>query len=124
MEGAHCYKPEIGCNTKGLELPIAEYGHNKGISVTGGFVYRGNKMPLLQGKYIFADWKGAAFYLEELNGKWLLNDLRIDGKKNNDLGFNVNSFGEDESGELYIIGQKFTGTIMANGAVYLIESAK
>jgi glucose/arabinose dehydrogenase len=124
MEGAHCYKPETGCNTKGLELPIAEYGHNKGISVTGGFVYRGNKMPALEGKYIFADWKGAAFYLEESGGKWILNDLRVDGKKNNDLGFNVNSFGEDEEGELYILGQKFTGTFMNNGAVYRLEAAK
>jgi glucose/arabinose dehydrogenase len=124
MEGAHCYKPETGCNTKNLELPIAEYGHNKGISVTGGYVYRGNKLPSLEGKYIFADWKGAAFYLEGSGGKWTLNELRIDGKKNNDLGFNVNSFGEDEGGELYILGQKFTGTLMANGSVYLIETGR
>jgi glucose/arabinose dehydrogenase len=124
MEGNHCYRPENGCNTKNLELPIAEYGHDKGISVTGGYVYRGSKMPLLEGKYIFADWKGAAFYLEGSGGKWLMDDLRIDGKKTNDLGFNVNSFGEDEDGELYILGQKFTGTLLANGNVYLIEAAK
>lgn len=124
MEGNHCYKPETGCDTKNLEMPIAEYGHDKGISITGGYMYRGAKMPELQGKYIFADWKGAGFYLEESAGKWALNELKLQGKKNNNLGFNVNSFGEDENGELYVLGQKFTGTITANGAVYQISAAK
>ncbi|MGZ4038111.1 MAG: hypothetical protein ACXVPQ_09815, partial [Bacteroidia bacterium] len=62
------------------------------------------------------------FYLEESAGKWKLNKLAIEGKKNNDLGLNINSFGEDESGELYILCQKFTGTFTSSGAVYLIEN--
>lgn len=124
MEGNHCYQPESNCNTKGLELPIAEYGHDKGISVTGGYVYRGKNMPAMQGKYLFADWKGNMFYLEEAAGKWKLADMRLEGKKNNNLDINVNSFGEDESGEIYILGQKFTGALIPNGGVYLIESAK
>jgi glucose/arabinose dehydrogenase len=41
MEAGHCFKPESGCRQDGLEPPVAEYNHNEGISVTGGYVYRG-----------------------------------------------------------------------------------
>lgn len=41
MEGKHCFAPRTGCNQNGLELPIAEYDHSQGISITGGYVYRG-----------------------------------------------------------------------------------
>jgi glucose/arabinose dehydrogenase len=121
MEGNHCYSPGTGCNQKGLQAPIAEYDHSNGISVTGGYVYRGAKMPLLQGKYIFGDWKGSMFFLEEKSGQWTFNKLALDGKKNHDLGMNINSFGEDDKGEIYILTQKFTGTFSSTGAVYLIE---
>lgn len=119
-EGKHCYNPQIGCNITNLEYPIAEYDHSLGISVTGGFVYRGKNIPALQGKYIFGDWKGKLFYLEEKNEKWNFNHLSADGNPR-DIKLNINSFGEDESGELYILTQKTTGTLLSNGAVYLIE---
>jgi len=121
MEGNHCYDPKNNCNKMNLELPIAEYNHNKGISVTGGYVYRGKNMPAFIGKYIFADWKGNMFYLEEVGGKWVLHDLAIEGKTNSDLDININSFGEDETGEIYILGQKYTGTFAANGLVMMVE---
>lgn len=120
MEGTHCYETP-NCKQTGFEPPIAEYSHSDGISVTGGFVYRGKSMPAMEGKYIFGDWKGSMFYLEENAGKWTLNKMVLDGKKNNQLGLNINSFGEDESGELYILTQKFTGTFSNNGAVYLLQ---
>jgi glucose/arabinose dehydrogenase len=119
MEGAHCYDPNTGCNTTKLEPPIAEYDHSTGISVTGGFVYRGKKIPALQGKYIFGDWKGGLFYLEEKDGKWGFNHFSASGKPN-DIGMNINSFGEDESGEIYLLTQKTTGALLPNGAVYMI----
>ncbi len=121
MEGNHCYDPPRGCNLKGLTQPIAEYSHETGISVTGGFVYRGKSMPAFEGKYIFGDWKGSMFYLEEINGKWTMHNMVIEGKKNNDCGMNINSFGEDESGEVYMLVQKTTGTLLSNGAVYLLS---
>lgn len=121
MEGNHCYEPSTNCNQKGLTAPVAEYDHDTGISITGGFVYRGKNIPGLQGKYIFGDWKGKLFYLEAVSGKWEIKELKIESKKDNDLDLNINSFGEDESGELYILTQKLTGTITANGAVYVIS---
>lgn len=121
MEGKHCYNPANGCKQTGLELPIAEYNHGVGISITGGYVYRGKTIPALWGKYIFGDWKGKLFYLEETNGTWAFNQLSVDGK-DNDIGLNINSFGEDENGELYILTQKTIGTVFSNGYIYLITS--
>ena len=42
MEGLHCYEPDTGCDREGLILPVWEYSHDLGISITGGFVYRGD----------------------------------------------------------------------------------
>lgn len=120
MEGKHCYEPEVNCNQSGLTLPIAEYPHQTGICVTGGYVYRGNAIKYLQGKYIFGDWKGKLFYLEENTKGWELKDLILTDKNDNDLGLNINSFGEDENGEVYILAQKNTGTVIANGVVFRI----
>jgi glucose/arabinose dehydrogenase len=120
MEGTHCYNPEANCNPQGLEFPIAEYSHKEGISVIGGFVYRG-KNAQMKGKYIFGDWKGNMFYLEEKGGRWERNNLMIEGKRENNLGININSFGEDEKGEIYILGQKNTPTFTSNGLIYIIE---
>lgn len=119
MEGNHCYEPETNCNPEKYEPAIAEYDHSKGISVTGGYVYRGKSIPDLLGKYVFADWKGNMFYLEEKSGKWNFNFLTALGKNN--IGLNINSFGEDEGGEIYVLTQKSNGTLLANGAVYMIE---
>jgi glucose/arabinose dehydrogenase len=119
MEGAHCFNPAKDCNQQGLQLPIAEYGRNDGISVTGGYLYRG-KIGSLTGKYIFGDWKGNMYYLEESGGKWQRRKLTIDGK--DDLNMNINSFGEDENGDLYLLTQKSMGTLLSNGKVYRLET--
>ncbi|MES2284109.1 MAG: PQQ-dependent sugar dehydrogenase [Bacteroidota bacterium] len=121
MEGNHCYDPATNCDQKDLVPPIAEYNHDVGISITGGFVYRGKAIPFLVGKYVFGDWKGKLFYLEKSADKWKMVDMVIEGKKNNDIGSDINSFGEDENGEIYILTQKFTGNLIANGEVFLIR---
>lgn len=81
--------------------PIAEYPHPEGISVTGGFVYRGKKIPALQGKYVFADWMGPVWTLTDTNREqWDREKLSISQA----AGYwQVYSFGEDQSGELYIL---------------------
>jgi len=107
MEGRHCFNPSDNCNTSGLELPIDEYGHSVGISVIGGYVYRGSKSRDMQGAYIFGEWKGKIFMLlKQPNSTWDRRQFTI---KDFDGDLNINSFGEDENGELYVLGQHSVG---------------
>jgi glucose/arabinose dehydrogenase len=55
-EGRHCFEPRDGCPTDGMVDPIFEYGRELGQSITGGFVYLGERMPWLQGKYVVGDF--------------------------------------------------------------------
>jgi len=116
MEGKHCYSPSSNCKTSGLTLPIAEYGHGEGKSITGGYVYRGSKAADMDGKYIFADWTGKFFMLShnEAANEWNRYLLTL---KNFSGDFYVNSFGEDETGELYALGQSSIGPKKA-GKIY------
>ncbi|HWP83841.1 MAG TPA: PQQ-dependent sugar dehydrogenase, partial [Terriglobia bacterium] len=104
MEGAHCFSPQSNCNTAGLILPIDEYGRDLGISVTGGYVYRGSAVPSLSGKYIFGDFgSGILWALTELSsGQWRREELLR-------TGLNISSFGEDDAGELYLVD--YGGTV-------------
>ncbi len=98
-EGLHAFNPsapkvetEIVPADPNLKFtqPIFEYSHKLGISVTGGVVYRGAKMPALYGAYIFADYgSGKVFTLREQNGKWENEVLFQDA--------NVTGFGYDPS---------------------------
>lgn len=120
MEGFHCFDPDKNCLTKDLVLPISEYNHSEGASVTGGYVYRGKKYPKMYGKYIFADWRGVIFALTEMPDKtWKRDVLNTDfsGFKN----LNINSFGEDSDGELYLLVQDLDGPFQTTGKVLKIE---
>ena len=99
MEGTTCFAAG-SCDTTGLALPVAEYGHNQGCSVTGGYVYRGAAIPALQGHYLYADYcSGFVRSLRMTDGvatdqaDW--PTLRPGGA--------VPSFGEDAAGELYVL---------------------
>ena len=99
MEGNHCFEPRDGCNKSGLEAPVHEYGRGEGISVTGGFVYRGQFLKGLQGKYIYADFATRRIWaLEHSNLSNPVNTLLVEAD------FNISSFGVDENNELYICG--------------------
>jgi glucose/arabinose dehydrogenase len=111
-EGFHPYDED----QPGTDLldPIAEYPHAEGISITGGFVYRGSAVPDLKGKYVFADWSGPVWYLTGSDKKWTRGPLTLAGKPN---VWQVYSFGEDEAGELYVLAQL---TDANKGAVYRV----
>jgi glucose/arabinose dehydrogenase len=109
MEGRHCYPATVSsCNQTGITLPIAEYSHSLGCSVTGGYVYRGTAQPPMRGLYIFGDFcSGRIWSLEpQSNGAWTLTE-RLDS------AFNISSFGEDEAGELYL-------TSFSDGTLYRV----
>ena len=101
MEGDHCYAPPSGCSQRGLQRPLVEYDHSEGYSVTGGFVYRGKAIPALQGSYIYGDYgSGKVWALTQKNGRLQDQRLLMNTK------VNIASFGEDESGEVYLVGLK------------------
>ncbi|MFG0331182.1 MAG: PQQ-dependent sugar dehydrogenase [Phycisphaerales bacterium] len=106
-EGNHCFNPPTNCDPGGLTDPIYEYSHGSGrCSVTGGYVYRGSSIPLLQGTYFFADYCAAniwSFRYENGNVNEFTDrtsELDPDGS----LSIrSITSFGEDTDGELYIV---------------------
>ena len=97
MEADACYNPSSGCDQTGLILPIGQYSHALGCSVTGGYVYRGIAFPALQSLYLFGDYcSGRIWSLQETSpGNWSQTQ-RLDSSEQ------IVSFGEDESGELYL----------------------
>ena len=109
MEGRHCYRPN--CDQSGLTLPVAEYTHADGCSVTGGFVYRGQAAQSLRGTYLHGDYcSGRVWGVERTGEAWTSRLLASSG-------FGITTFGEDEAGELYIANAN-------TGSVYRIEGSK
>jgi glucose/arabinose dehydrogenase len=100
MEGSVCFNPATNCNNGNLTLPIVEYPHDNGAcSVTGGYVYRGQAALAIRGAYFYADFcagfvrsfrfsSGSAIERTE----WPLLAAP-----------SITSFGQDASGELYIL---------------------
>jgi glucose/arabinose dehydrogenase len=96
MEGSQCFNPPTGCDPTGLEMPVYEYLHPLGRSITGGYVYRGSELPLLEGAYIYADFvTGLIWALWYQDGKVKANYTIAD------TNLRISSFGEDDDHELY-----------------------
>ncbi|HJP57756.1 MAG TPA: PQQ-dependent sugar dehydrogenase [Gemmatimonadales bacterium] len=97
MEGTACY--QSGCTRGGLTLPVTEYTHADGCSITGGYVYRGQALPALAGTYFYGDFCSG----------WV-RSFRYAGGRATDPrewpmlkpGGQITSFGEDAAGELYL----------------------
>jgi len=103
MEASHCYPSGSNCNPDQFELPVWEYAlYVDGVcSVTGGYVYRGNNIYTLRGKYIYGDWcTGDIWALYTNNNQNYINEeiIRTD--------INITSFGVDEYNELYFCGNQ------------------
>jgi glucose/arabinose dehydrogenase len=121
MEGYYPYDTTLYAKGGEYTLPIHAYSHQLGISITGGYVYRGKQFPAMEGKYIFGDWAFKIFYLEKnANQQWIRQDCHFEGKADNTFEFRVNSFGVDEEGEIYIVTQDEIGAISPTGVIYKI----
>ncbi|MBK8968226.1 MAG: PQQ-dependent sugar dehydrogenase [Saprospiraceae bacterium] len=113
-EGNHKFNTTVGCGAvSSYVAPIFEYDHDPntgGRSVSGGFVYRGNEVPDLQGWYVMADYTSDNFWLIQYNGSGWTVDLQSDVPV-----VDIVTFGEDDDGELY--------TASLGGQVYKITAA-
>ena len=96
MEGNECYARS--CDMRGLELPIAVYGRDGGCSITGGYVYRGSRVPSLYGAYVYGDFCSGKIWALRYDGSRVTESVQIADTK-----IKISSFAEDNEGELYIL---------------------
>jgi glucose/arabinose dehydrogenase len=95
LEGTRCYNPRTNCDARGTIPPVAEYSHDFGCSITGGYVYRGSALEELQGWYIYGDF---------CTGRvWALNAEadRPAPIPIADTGLGISSFAQSPDGEVY-----------------------
>lgn len=107
MEGTECFRGDE-CSGRDLVLPVYEYTHSDGCSITGGDVYRGESMPELAGQFIFGDYcAGWVRSVDRLGSarEWLPSKTLT----------KLTSFGVDAAGEMY--------ALTADGAIYLLRRA-
>ncbi|HSE46565.1 MAG TPA: PQQ-dependent sugar dehydrogenase, partial [Gemmatimonadales bacterium] len=99
-EGSECYPPGSSCDKSGLTLPVLEYGHGAGCSITGGYVYRGTALPDIVGTYFYSDYCTGFLRSFKWQGGMITEQQSWPGAE---PPGNVTSFGEDPAGELYIL---------------------
>ncbi len=137
MEGEKCFdyqKPDnhpASCDQAGLTPPILVYNNCtavrqdcKGISVTGGYVYRG-EYKNWDGKYIFGDWSksfdkmdGQIFIATKgADGKWTMEGTEVEGMKT--LPYML-AFAQDDKGEVYALTSISTGPVGGHDKIYRI----
>jgi glucose/arabinose dehydrogenase len=105
MEGKSCFDPPRKCNKKGKIRPIAQYTHDEGIAVIGGYVYRGSAISALRNSYVFGDFgSGTIWYLREMGGGKFSRKLLLQS------GRSISAFGQDASGELYVVD--YSGSVL------------
>ncbi len=105
-EGAHCFNPSSGCSTAGLTDPVAEYGHDLGFSITGGYVYRGGQTTQVAGSYVFGDFGGMIAWLEPDGvGGFTMRQLVEEGCTPPGAAGALapSAFAQDLDGELYLL---------------------
>lgn len=120
MEGLHCYNPPTDCDPGGLVLPITDYSHANGCSITGGYVYRGCHIPDLRGTYFYADYCSGRIWSFHYDGSIMTDSMERTAELAPGNGMsidNISSFGEDIEGELYILD-------LADGEIYKIVPAE
>ena len=109
-EGAHCFSPANGCQTAGLIEPIVEYDRSQGVSITGGYVYRGSLVPGLVGRFIFGDYESGRV--------WAVTQSPSSGEYSStllaDTDINIASFGQTLDGEVYALG-------LTDGRIYQLR---
>ncbi len=107
FEATARYLEDVELDAADVTMPVIEYLHDIGCSVTGGYVYRGSNLPELEGQYFYGDYCSGLIWLVE-PGAWEPEIFM-------NTDFVISSFGEDEDGELYVVDYK--------GGIYRLELA-
>ncbi len=97
VEGETCFNPRSDCAPDRFDAPVWVYGRDQGGSVTGGYVYRGRRVPELFGSYVYADWVSGRIWALRLDESGTANNVEL---LKTDLG--ISSFGFGVADELYI----------------------
>ena len=126
-EGAHPFTLRTDPPPEGVKFidPVIEYDHTQGISITGGVVYRGGKIPGLKGYYVYGDWgSGNIWALKYEDGKVVENTLIVEG---NPTVCKPTAFNEDENNEIVVLSYnaklfRLTGAESARSAPSTVES--
>jgi glucose/arabinose dehydrogenase len=104
FEGTHPYRGSPPLDAQYI-MPVAEYSHDIGNSVTGGYVYRGKDLAAWMGVYLYGDFSsGRVWGLLHLPDDTWQNALMFE------TGTNISSFGVDENGEIYLVD--YRGSIL------------
>jgi glucose/arabinose dehydrogenase len=153
-EGTFCFDPKgagadpsdngqvtdaPSCGPLGLINPVAQYDHDEGIAIVGGFVYRGARLPALRGRYVFSDYSraflannGRLFFLKEKNPVGPqpqpaseMREMKIAGPP---PALSMLGFGQDATGELYVLANTNGGLVAKDprdftGVIYRIAPA-
>jgi glucose/arabinose dehydrogenase len=111
QEGTFCYTPAENCAQDGLIPPVWEYEHGAttGRSVTGGFIYRGNDLPGLQGQYIFGDFISGRVWALNYTDETPSASLLIESPHR------IAAFAEAKNGEVFVLAH-------SNGKIYQLTS--
>ncbi len=97
FEAFACFKGP--CTSTGKTFPLASYTHASGnCSVTGGYVYRGARYPVLAGRYLFGDYCSGRIWMVTANGASRQSPVLL-----RDTTVSISAFGQDEAGELYVV---------------------
>ena len=117
FEGSERYTL-LGATFSEPVAPVAEYTHDDGCSVTGGYVYRGEGIPALRGVYLFSDYcSGTLWGMRKAGDAWSTEKILA-------TGLRVTSFGEDEAGELYLVDHGGSVVRIAAGGAALPASLR
>ena len=98
VEGTRCtgLSSDASCPSTRFAAPVVTYDHSQGCSVTGGVVYRGRRVPVLYGRYLFGDFCSGSLMAAARDGEgnWRTEQVLATGHQ-------IGTIGEDRDGEIY-----------------------
>ena len=97
VEAGWCFEPAENCEDDGTIDPIHSYAHNEGRSITGGYVYHGDRVADLDGRYVYGDYVSGKIWALHYDGSRATNHLLAD------TDIPIAAFGQDGEGEVYVL---------------------